>query len=1122
MIRLKKILKNSWPIAVILSIVGLIALFNYEAGNFLTGGDNLHTELGRGLNLKRAFFSVWQEYQGLGLLGGMGHATDIIRQLFLLPFSLFLPENAIRWLYTFLTLLIGTVGAFYLSRRVLYKYRVNDLFKINFLSLSGSLFYLLNLSTVQSYFTPFEAFTSHFAFLPWLLLATIKYFERSNHKNLLILAIVVFISIPMFYVPTLFLVYIGASLVISAFYFEKTKVYFKRFLTFLTTVFLINSFWLLPFLFFTMTSSKINLLAKINQMATEGIYLQNKEFGGILDVVLLKGFWLNYIEPDTNGRFVYMFFQWREHINNPIVTTVGYLLFALVLVGVIYAIKQRKKTGLAMVGLFGASILMLTTATPPFSWINDLIRESLPLFNQVFRFPFTKFSILASLSFAMLFPLGILGLISLTKKNTRNIFFAFSLIPIVLMGVFVLPLFKGQLFYEREKIEIPKEYSQTIEFFKDQEKESRIANFPQYTFWGWSFYDWGYSGSGFTWYGIEQPILDRNFDMWLSANENYFWEANHALYSKNPKLLETVLNKYDVSWILIDRNIISLSPKSLFTEETEQLISEIPSIKKEKDFGKITIYKVDRKNNKDGFISSIHTLSSTNSYKWSNYDQAYSENGDYFSKQNEIENSSYYPFRSIFTGKNQTDIDFEYKETEKYIDFYKEIPAQNQKIDLYIPSLITQNSMLPVNIVAQRKGSTVEIGFQLKSPAVYLNNGKTLFKIWNSEIERSLFDQLNSNLPITININGVSSFKIEHLKDNEKKIIGSTSLTIDEDNFVFISKDYEELDGVQVSGEMIKEWFFQNEASVSLPRIIKNSTLVIRVPKLNDGYSNIKIDPVKKIKDKEVSVINCDNFRKDYFAYFIKDSEQKKLIELSSKNASPCLSFYLPTLEHDQGYLLSAKNKNLKGRGLHFWVLNEDQKTPLIDTYFESNKEQTTSSIILPPMEKFGKAYSIHFDNISIGKDETGNLIGDISINPIPFYFLSNIRLKTRDKPMEFTEGKITNKHPNQSLYLIETSSRAITLSQSYSPFWKAYEVKNDNLLSQIFPFFGREIKKHVMVNNWKNGWIIDEGDQKAKNKKIAIIYLPQYLQYFGFLLLFGSFAYMVYAVKKDRHGIDF
>ena len=182
--------------------------------------------------------------------------------------------------------------------------------------------------------------------------------------------------------------------------------------------------------------------------------------------------------------------------------------------------------------LFIISFTLLASATFPFSIVNDLLSK-IPLLHQAFRFPFTKFSILLSLTYSIFFVLGInilLEALTRFKKYLRlGIVFIF-LLNICLLLAFVFPIFRGDLFYTKEKINLPKEYLQTFQFFENQDQNTRIANLPQPTFWGWEFYKWGYGGSGFLWYGIKQPILDRAFDVWSKEDENYYWELSRALY----------------------------------------------------------------------------------------------------------------------------------------------------------------------------------------------------------------------------------------------------------------------------------------------------------------------------------------------------------------------------------------------------------------------------------------------------------------------------------------------------------------------------------------------------------------------------------------------------------------
>ena len=95
-------------------IVATIAIVNYVPGTWLTGWDNLHTEFDFPMNVYRSIFSVWEEYQGLGLLAGMAHAADLPRQVFLWATSWFIPNSFIRYFYQYLMLFVGTFGTYHI------------------------------------------------------------------------------------------------------------------------------------------------------------------------------------------------------------------------------------------------------------------------------------------------------------------------------------------------------------------------------------------------------------------------------------------------------------------------------------------------------------------------------------------------------------------------------------------------------------------------------------------------------------------------------------------------------------------------------------------------------------------------------------------------------------------------------------------------------------------------------------------------------------------------------------------------------------------------------------------------------------------------------------------------
>jgi len=93
-------IKNVGLIIAIFVFLALI-ITNYIPGTFLTGWDNLHPEFNFILSIKRSIFSVWQEYQGLGLLAGTGYVAELPRQILLWLMSSVLPFSFLRYFYHF-------------------------------------------------------------------------------------------------------------------------------------------------------------------------------------------------------------------------------------------------------------------------------------------------------------------------------------------------------------------------------------------------------------------------------------------------------------------------------------------------------------------------------------------------------------------------------------------------------------------------------------------------------------------------------------------------------------------------------------------------------------------------------------------------------------------------------------------------------------------------------------------------------------------------------------------------------------------------------------------------------------------------------------------------------------
>src|SRR3990167_2667781 len=257
----------------------------------------------------------------------MGHAAALPREIILAIASLLIPMTFLRYTWTFAMLIIGPIGIYLLLQTILHDNLSSGGKKI--IGFFGGLFYLLNLATVQIFYVPFEAFVTHYGFLPLLLAFTFSYLLSGNRKTLIYFIILSLIGSAQAYVPTLFVVYCMAlSLIFLSELFKKNKVHrLKKILVLVFATFIINAYWLLPFLYFTATSSSVVSAAKENYMATDDIYLRNKEFGTIPNVALIKGFWFKFVDYGANRELNYMIDPWLRYSASPIILLSGYFFF---------------------------------------------------------------------------------------------------------------------------------------------------------------------------------------------------------------------------------------------------------------------------------------------------------------------------------------------------------------------------------------------------------------------------------------------------------------------------------------------------------------------------------------------------------------------------------------------------------------------------------------------------------------------------------------------------------------------------------------------------------------------------------------------------------------------------
>ncbi len=774
----------------LLLAAGVLFFVNYKPGTNLLGWDALSTGLNPWLAVKRAFFSVWEEYQSFGLTAGMAHATDLVRATFLWIISYILPSNIVRYFYHFLMLAIGGIGMLKLlsldsrlrgndmkgyermsfrpsDRRERVEKSLKDssapLGMTGWPAFIGALFYMLNLGTVQIFYLPFEAFSTFFAFLPWGIWIFIKLiktgverkwfpaarsggvlFDRaptgidSRRAPFLLFLLINLLGTPAFYTQQLFVVYIlvlgciALGILLSQhtkYWILNTRYFILAFLLILA----VNSFWILPQIYFLKVQGSWVSQAKVNQMSTEQTFYQNLSKGTIGNFARLEGFY--YDLKGLHG--TYLFAPWKDHFSG----VMGVLPYLMGLIGLIGLMSLIGKKRWEFVLIFLLCALALLSATPPFSWINDLVRQN-SFINQIFRSPFTKFIIPYSLVYSFFVAKGANVMLNLfqhpnripnqvrddTKNyaqnarvpaNDKRLNLFICLFVYLLIFFYTLPSFQGYFISPEMKVAIPQDYLQVINYFQSQpDKNQRIALLPDYTYWGWFFTNWGYNGSGFLWYGIEQPIISRTFDVWSPNSESYYWEAKQALEAENLPVFEKILDKYDVNYLLVDQSLIPVvsTYKSLNTDRLESLLSQSSKIALIFKTQNLALYKVSHSGETKNFVSVASNIKTVGpDIKVSPGDTAYQNNGIYESTS--INRSDYYyPFLNLTSQTDISDKAWEITEDSQYIYVSSKLEINPANYNFYMPSsyLLTYfdgNKDQTVNLIPEYKieGNTLSV-----------------------------------------------------------------------------------------------------------------------------------------------------------------------------------------------------------------------------------------------------------------------------------------------------------------------------------------------------------------------------------------------------------------------------
>lgn len=907
--------KYSWESLLFLFFL-LVFFLNFPFQNGLFGWDNLMNEFDLWLNFKRALFSsVWIDNQGLGHIGGHGHAGLFFHVISLALIKIifpFLGEFLIRPIFIFLLYILGGFGVFKLS---------DYIFKNKKIGFWSAIFYSVNLMTIQQFYLPLESFIVFHGILPWALVSLLGYWHKPNKKTFIFFFFVQLYFSQIGFLPPLFVVYfiLLACLFFSFFLFnfslKKWKDFFQKTFIIGLTILLVNLYWLIGTIAYTFSGSSYDYLHSLNNRISTPSFNENSiSFGNFDNIALGESFFFHTYDQDLQSGQLYKVFQpWLDWFNLISVQFTSYLLFGIVLIGwfVLFFCKFKTKQKKAI--LFGFWLFLLFSLISLgqnifiFKPIIGFIKK-IPVVNQAFRAAFTKFSVPFALVESLFFSLGLIYLTRFLKKietffrNRKNKSFQnenkeklsekkdgekiklklksvlnpskikiknqenkikikskLGFILLILIFIFYsFPIWQGNFFFKTLKTKMPHEYQQVFDFFKAKKNWGRIALLPLNSNWGWHFYDWNYTGSGFLWYGLNQSILDRSFDSWSNYNESFYLELKEAVYKEDKKQFSDVFNKYKINYLIIDKNLVAPGSHSnvSYLDQISQLLEQ-SQFYQAINLGDIKIYQInDGKGEKLLAPDKVSLVASQE--RFLRFDPIYQSQGDYVFDQT----GTTYPFLDLASSR---EIDRKKLEINNQQIGYKAKLNLTNENKIIFPKL--QNGQ-PYNfdIYIQKKDQN-NFNLHLKTILPQLEVDGAIYK------PQSLASVTVPNVgfynDFSLNI-GEQIFPIDwrNLSENSWRFLGRTNLTF---------------------GEKLKVRFFKENL-------------------------NKKVDLTDKTLKSELK--NCQNG--NLSAQLSKKIDGKKMI-LTGEEKAGCLSFRIGKFTNDDlpAFLrlnLKYKDKNVTPR----------------------------------------------------------------------------------------------------------------------------------------------------------------------------------------------------------------
>lgn len=556
-INVKKFFNKHWGEILLGVIVLTIITLNFRSGFSILTNDNYSPELNPDLTISRIIKSpAWRSYRSLGVASD-SESADLFRAILFKVFEPIASSETLSQGYLLLCFGVGVLSFARLIQKILHEKDNNS----QSIFLIAGTMYFATLWTAWVFVFPMMPYVAMFGFLPLLLLVIWNYFENRRALSALKILFVGFLLSTSSLISTLFFIGLGLIIGYTVWVAYKNKSIKKRIKHIFIVVFLVicpNLIWLLSFPSYYLGASSEIVDSSVNSQITEStIDLEKAK----MTAVNSSRFYTRLLDiNDSNNEEGKMFGSADEYSQVEALKVLSFLPIFFAILGVVFVFKGKKYWLLPVYGFTVLIWFFLKNQNPPLGQIYTWLQNNVNVFRQILRWPTSKFGqiFLIGLGFCSTFGLvsflQFLGFFGKKKDRTINIL---SILIVLLQLGYVGYLFTGTMVVDRSYVEKGDEYKKLVDYLEENDPEGRMYILPPANNSYFREYDWGFVGSGFLWYEVPNPILEKALS--IGSNESDFADRvlENSYLSEYTEDFKQNLYKYDIQYLLVDRSLIA-------------------------------------------------------------------------------------------------------------------------------------------------------------------------------------------------------------------------------------------------------------------------------------------------------------------------------------------------------------------------------------------------------------------------------------------------------------------------------------------------------------------------------------------------------------------------------------